>query len=77
MFPLCAASDAFWGKGETMLSRELIVTATQGRPPAIIEGSGRKARGRIEHFLRAAIDNDAICSAPSGRITLWGCATVP
>src|SRR5262245_51197338 len=28
------------------------------RPPALIENSGRKARDRIEHFLRAAIDND-------------------
>jgi hypothetical protein len=35
-----------------------IWVATQGRPPAIIDGSGRKARDRIEHFLRAAIDND-------------------
>jgi hypothetical protein len=25
--------------------------------PAIIESSGRKARDRIEHFLRAAIEN--------------------
>jgi site-specific recombinase XerD len=41
-----------------MLSHDLIVVPTQGRPPAIIEGSGRKAHDRIEHFLRAAIDND-------------------
>ena len=41
-----------------MLSQDLIVAPTQGRPPALIEGSGRKARDRIEHFLRAAIDND-------------------
>jgi len=26
--------------------------------PTIIDGSCRKARDRIEHFLRAAIDND-------------------
>jgi site-specific recombinase XerD len=41
-----------------MLSHDLIVAPTQSRPPAIIDGSGRKARDRIEHFLRAAIDND-------------------
>ena len=41
-----------------MLSQDLIVAATQDRPPAIIDGSGRKARDRIEHFLRAAIDNN-------------------
>src|SRR5262249_15869284 len=41
-----------------MLSQDLIVAPTQGRPPALIEGSGRKALDRIEHFLRAAIDND-------------------
>jgi site-specific recombinase XerD len=41
-----------------MLSQDLIVAPTQGRPPALIEGSGRKARDRIEHFLRASIDND-------------------
>jgi hypothetical protein len=51
------------GKGETMLSRDLVVTPTslaptEGQLPAIIQGSGRKARDRIEHFLRAAIDND-------------------
>jgi site-specific recombinase XerD len=34
------------------------LVATEGQPPAIIQGSGRKARDRIEHFLRAAIDND-------------------
>src|SRR5215468_7717995 len=33
------------------------IAPTQGRPPAILESSGRKARDRIEHFLRAAIDN--------------------
>jgi site-specific recombinase XerC len=53
-----AASGPTWGAGETMLSQDLIVAPTQGRPPALIEGSGRKARDRIEHFLRAAIDND-------------------
>src|SRR6516164_2934891 len=42
----------------TMTSQDLIVAPTQGRPPALIEGSGRKARNRIEHFLRAAVDND-------------------
>src|SRR5215470_14881970 len=41
-----------------MTSQDLIVAPTQGRPPALFEGSGRKARDRIEHFLRAAIDND-------------------
>jgi len=41
-----------------MLGQDLIVAATQDRPPAIIDGSGRKVRDRIEHFLRAAIDND-------------------
>jgi site-specific recombinase XerD len=41
-----------------MLSQDLIVVPTEGQPPAIIQGSGRKARDRIEHFLRAAIDND-------------------
>ena len=41
-----------------MTSQDLIVAPTQSRPPALIEGSGRKARDRIEHFLRAAIDND-------------------
>jgi len=46
------------GVGATMLGHNLIVVPTQGRPPALIEGSGRKARGRIEQFLRAAIDND-------------------
>jgi site-specific recombinase XerC len=38
------------GNGETMLSQDLIVAPTQGRPPALIESSGRKARDRIEHF---------------------------
>ena len=41
-----------------MTSQDLIVAPTQSRPPALIEGSGRKARDRIEHFLRAAIDID-------------------
>ena len=41
-----------------MTSQDLIVAPTEGRPPTLIEGSGRKARDRIEHFLRAAIDND-------------------
>src|SRR5262249_16417439 len=47
-----------YGEGETMLGQDLIVAPTQGRPPALIEGSGPKARDRIEHFLGAAIDND-------------------
>jgi site-specific recombinase XerD len=51
------------GKSETMLSQDLVpvpteLVPTEGRLPAILEGSGRKARDRIEHFLRAAIDND-------------------
>jgi hypothetical protein len=41
-----------------MPSQDLIVVPTEGQPPAIIAGSGRKAHDRIEHFLRAAIDND-------------------
>ena len=41
-----------------MTSHDVIVARTEGRPPALIEGSGRKARDRIEHLLRAAIDND-------------------
>ena len=41
-----------------MLSHDLILVPSQGLPPAIIASSGRKARDRIEHFLRAAIDND-------------------
>jgi len=41
-----------------MTGQDLIVVPTEGQPPAIIAGSGRKARDRIEHFLRAAIDND-------------------
>jgi site-specific recombinase XerD len=44
------------GRGKRCSART--VTPTQGRPPAILESSGRKARDRIEHFLRAAIDND-------------------
>jgi len=38
-----------------MLSQDHIVAPTQGRPPALIEDSGRKVRDRIEHFLRAPI----------------------
>ena len=44
--------------GEMMLGHDLIVAPSEARSPAIIEGSGRKARDRIEHFLRAAIDSD-------------------
>jgi len=51
------------GEGGTMLSQDLILiptelVSTEGQSPAIMQGSGRKARDRIEHFLRAAIDND-------------------
>jgi hypothetical protein len=46
------------GKGETMLNQPTELAPTQRGLPAIIHGSGRKARDRIEHFLRAAIDND-------------------
>jgi hypothetical protein len=52
------ASDPFTGKGETMLSQPTELVPTQRGLPAIIDGSGRKARDRIEHFLRATIDND-------------------
>ena len=45
-----------YGEGETMLGHDLIVAPTQSQPPALIESSGRKARDRIEHFLRAAIE---------------------
>jgi site-specific recombinase XerD len=41
-----------------MLSQPTELVPTQRGLPAIIDGSGRKARDRIEHFLRAAIDND-------------------
>jgi hypothetical protein len=41
-----------------MLGQNLILptelAAPKGGLPAIIDGSGRKARDRIEHFLRAA-----------------------
>ena len=37
---------------------ELIVIGARGSLPAIVADSGTKARDRIEHFLRAAIDND-------------------
>jgi site-specific recombinase XerD len=30
---------------------------TEGHAPTIVQGSARKARDRIEHVLRAAIDN--------------------
>src|SRR5262245_23163425 len=40
-----------------MLNQDLIPVESRGELPAIIAGSGRKARDRIEHFLRAAIDN--------------------
>jgi site-specific recombinase XerD len=41
-----------------MLSQPSELVPTQRGLPAIIDGSGRKARDRIKHFLRAAIDND-------------------
>ena len=41
-----------------MLSQLTGLVPTQRRLPALIDGSGRKTRDRIEHFLRAAIDND-------------------
>src|SRR5215468_1909560 len=41
-----------------MLSQPTELVPTQRGLPAIIDGSGRKARDRIEHFLRAAIDNN-------------------
>jgi site-specific recombinase XerD len=41
-----------------MLSQPTELVPTQRGLPAIIDGSGRKVRDRIEHFLRAAIDND-------------------
>jgi hypothetical protein len=41
-----------------MLSQPTELVPTQRGLPAIIDGSGRKARDRIEHFLRATIDND-------------------
>jgi site-specific recombinase XerD len=41
-----------------MLSQPTELVPTQRSLPAIIDGSGRKARDRIEHFLRATIDND-------------------
>jgi site-specific recombinase XerD len=40
------------------MGRELVLLEAAGELPAILEGSGRKARDRIAHFLRAAIDND-------------------
>jgi len=43
------------GAGETILSQDLMLVPTQGGIPAIIDGSDRKARDGIEHFLRAAI----------------------
>jgi site-specific recombinase XerD len=39
-------------------SATISLSCQLSRPPALIEGSDRKARDRIEHFLRAAIDND-------------------
>src|SRR5262245_19671798 len=55
---MCCVGAPYKGIGETMLSQNLMLVPTQGQPPAIIESSDRKARDRIEHFLRAAIDND-------------------
>ena len=56
-----------------MLSQDLIVAPTQGRPPALIEGSGRKARDRIEHLLRAAITGNV---TPFPDVDLGPSATV-
>jgi site-specific recombinase XerD len=41
-----------------LLNQPTELVPTQRGLLAIIDGSGRKARDRIEHFLRAAIDND-------------------
>src|SRR5262249_51523292 len=68
MLHLCAASEPRGGKGETMLSHALILVPSQGQPPAIVAGSGRKARDRIGHFLRAAIDNDKRAEPTAGRL---------
>jgi site-specific recombinase XerD len=38
--------------------RELVLIEGAGELPAIIEGSGSKARERIKHFLLASIDNE-------------------
>ena len=35
-----------------MTGQDLIVAPTQSRPPTLIEGSGRKARDRIEHKVQ-------------------------
>src|SRR5262245_58206311 len=56
MFPLVLRRRSPCGQGGAMTSQDLIVARIEGLPPA--EGSGLKARDRIEHFLRAAIDND-------------------
>ena len=41
-----------------MSGRELVLVEGGGELPAIIEGSGNKARERIKHFLLASIDNE-------------------
>jgi hypothetical protein len=45
--------DPSRGTGKTTLSQDLIVVPTEGQLPAIMQGSGRKARDRIEPFRRA------------------------
>jgi hypothetical protein len=41
-----------------MSGRELVLVDGAEGLPAIVTSSGRRARDRIEHFLRAAIEND-------------------
>jgi hypothetical protein len=48
-----ATPENCWNQ-RRLLSHDLILVPSQGLPPAIIASSGRKARDRIEHFLRAA-----------------------
>jgi site-specific recombinase XerD len=40
-----------------MHNQELVLLSSEGQLPAILAGSGRKARDRVEHFLFASIDN--------------------
>jgi hypothetical protein len=44
--------------GQDLVAVPTTLIPTEGHAPTIVQGSGRKARDRIEHFLRAAIDND-------------------
>jgi site-specific recombinase XerD len=41
-----------------MLGELIVIGPAKGSLPAIVADSGTKERDRIEHFLRAAIDND-------------------